>query len=163
MNTARPQHRPSNRSRPGEAAALRNFQRTYVCFGSLATEALEARVVECLLRPESGRKADRLAKSAWCQKRTSADYSTSRTTANGRCASKPCSSANPPHCSYRVAACAQFGFFPSPCSSPACSPFRAPPRPTPAPALSTLASRLRLTPSSKLDKRTPTDGDAPVG
>jgi len=27
----------------------------------------------------------------------------------------------------------------------------------------TLASRLRLTPSAKLDKRTPTDGDLPVG
>jgi hypothetical protein len=27
----------------------------------------------------------------------------------------------------------------------------------------TLATRLRLTPSAKLDKRTPTDGDAPVG
>jgi hypothetical protein len=27
----------------------------------------------------------------------------------------------------------------------------------------TLATRLRLTPAAKLDKRTPTDGDAPVG
>ena len=27
----------------------------------------------------------------------------------------------------------------------------------------TLATRLRFTPAAKLDKRTPTDGDAPVG
>jgi hypothetical protein len=41
-------------------------------------------------------------------------------------------------------------------------PIRSPRRRQLSNAVATLATRLRLTPSSKLDKRTPTDGELPV-